>query len=60
MSKSPADLATEITVAWLNAFSGQKESHGFVSNILSPEKIAEVYKTAFRTINEEWNRPAGK
>lgn len=56
MSKRPDELATEITVAWLNAFSGQKEHSSTLGRVLTPEAVAEIYRTAFRTINEEWER----
>ncbi|MDP4144131.1 MAG: hypothetical protein Q8936_06545 [Bacillota bacterium] len=51
MSKSNEELATEITVAWLNAVGNACSTGQFNGSWLEVKVISDVYQTAYNTIS---------
>lgn len=55
MSKSDKELATEITIAWLNAVSSPSASRAFDGSWLKTDSIKSTYETAFKVISNSYN-----
>ena len=60
MSKSTQEMATEITVAWLQtmgkALESTQSSHARrFEELASPEKVGEFYKAIVKSVNESFN-----
>lgn len=55
MAKTSQELATEITVAWLNAVSSPLQEGKLNSSWLQLQNVSDFYTEIVKTINETYN-----
>lgn len=60
MSKSYEELASELTIAWMNAVGQACASGKFAGNWLNENSVSSTYKTFYNTIQKAVNTDMAK